>query len=159
MTSVRAPNTDSRRSLGSERGRALALRRSVRSVVSLSVLALSLLAVSCGGGSASPTAPGNGGTSISVPDPSTATSLTYSANVQPILASDCVTCHNPSTRSGGYDLSSYAGVMRAVTPGSARSPLVIVTQPGGLMYQRFGATPTAKADTIRRWVVDFNAAQ
>jgi hypothetical protein len=140
-------------------GNELAPWSAVRFVGTCGSLLFALLAASCGG--SSPTAPSGGGgtTSISVPDPAGATSLTYSANVQPILASDCASCHNPSNRSGGYDLSSYAGVMRAVTPGSARSPLVAVTQPNGIMYQRFGATPTAKAETIRRWVVDFNAAQ
>jgi hypothetical protein len=119
------------------------------------LIAIPVLLAGCG--ASSPTAPG--ATSISVPDPSTLTSITYTANVQPILASDCVPCHNSATRNGGYDLSTYAGVMRAVAPGNAQSPLVLVTQPGGLMYREFGATPAEKAATIRRWVVEFGAAQ
>jgi len=115
-----------------------------------------VLATACGGAS-SPAAPSS--SSISVSDPSTATSLTYTQNVQPILASDCVTCHNTSNRNGGFDLSSYTGVLRALTPGSANSLLVRVTQPGGLMYSNLRTTATEKSATIRRWVVDFNAAQ
>jgi hypothetical protein len=49
--------------------------------------------------------------------------------------------------------------MRAVVAGNPQSRLVLVTQPGGLMYGMFGATPNEKAATIRRWVVDFNAVQ
>jgi hypothetical protein len=114
-------------------------------------------AVACGGGGNTLTGPTS--VSISVPDPSSATSLTYSADIAPILASDCTACHNSSNRSGGYDLSSYAGVMRAVTPGSANSVLVRATQPGGLMYSMLRSTAAEKSATIRRWVVDFNAAQ
>ena len=117
-----------------------------------------LTTAACGGGSgSSPTGPSS--SSISVPDPSTATSLTYTNNIAPILQSDCTMCHNPTTRSFGYDFTTYAGVMQAVVPGSAQSRLVMATQPGGLMYGMFGATPTAKSATIYRWVVNFNAAQ
>lgn len=121
------------------------------------VFALALAAACGGGGGSSPTGPT--GASISVPDPSTATSITYAANVQPILASDCTPCHNASVKNGGYDLSSYAGVMRAVTAGSANSVLVRATQPGGVMYSALRTSATEKSATIRRWVVDFNAAQ
>ncbi len=110
----------------------------------------------CGGGGGSPTAPSN---SITVSDPSTATSLTYSANIAPILASDCTSCHNSSTRNGSVDLSSYSGVLRTLTPGSANSLLIQVTRPGGLMYSNFRSTPSEKAETIRKWIVEFNAAQ
>jgi hypothetical protein len=110
----------------------------------------------CGSGISSPTAPES---SITVPDPSTATSLTYGANIAPILASDCTYCHSSSNRNGGYDLSSYSGVVRALTPGNANSLLIQVTRPGGLMYPNFRSSPAEKAATIRRWIVDFNAAQ
>jgi hypothetical protein len=117
-----------------------------------------LTAAACGGGGGS-SLTGPSSASISVTDPSTATSLTYTTNIAPILQSDCTMCHNSSSRSAGYDFTSYAGVMRAVVPGSAQSRLVAATQPGGLMYGMFGATANAKSATIRRWVVDFNAAQ
>lgn len=116
-----------------------------------------LLAACGGGGSNSLTGPTTA--SISVPDPSTATSITYSTNIAPILQSDCTACHNSGTRSGGYDFTSYAGVLRAVTPGSSRSPLVVATQSGGVMYSMLRTSSAEKSATIRRWVVDFNAAQ
>jgi len=50
-------------------------------------------------------------------------------------------------------------VMRDVTAGSASSLLVRQTQPGGQMYGQFRGSAAAKAETIRRWVVDFRAAQ
>jgi len=45
-----------------------------------------------------------------------------------------------------------------VTPGSASSVLVTVS-PGGLMYAQWRGSAAAKAETVRRWVVDFKAAQ
>ncbi len=116
----------------------------------------------CGGGQiipVGPAGPTSSTTSGSIPDPATATSLTYTSNVAPILQSDCVMCHNSSLRSAGYDLSSYSAVMRAVTPGNANSVLVRATQPGGVMYSLMGSSAANGAATIRRWVVDFNAAQ
>ena len=131
----------------------------MRSPVRLAVvIATAALLAACGGGQIIPTGPTNA-TSVSIPDPSTATSLTYTSNIAPILQSDCVMCHNSSVRSGGYDLSTYSAVMRTVTPGNANSLLVRVTQPGGVMYSTMGSSATNAAATIRRWVVDFNAAQ
>src|SRR4051812_9324751 len=48
---------------------------------------LTTLAASCGG---SPTAPDNSPSAAPVQDPAIATSLTYSADVQPLLNNDCV---------------------------------------------------------------------
>ncbi|MDE3155914.1 MAG: hypothetical protein KGN76_12470 [Acidobacteriota bacterium] len=93
------------------------------------------------------------------PTPSPTTGLTYTANIQPILAASCVVCHNPSHANAGYDLSSYAGVMKAVTPGSANSILILVTQPGGLMYGQFISNAQQNATTIYDWIVNNNAAQ
>jgi len=129
----------------------------VRLVLCLAVTVfLTTLAASCGG---SPTAPDSSPSAAPAQDPATATSLTYSADVQPLLNNDCVPCHGGSSTNGGVNLTSYANVMRTVTPGSARSLLVTVSQPGGLMYSEWRGSASAKAETIRRWVVDFNAAQ
>jgi hypothetical protein len=111
----------------------------------------------CGrAGGSFPTAPSS---SITVSDPTTATSLNYSADVAPILASECTYCHNGSNHNGGVDLSTYGGVLRTLTPGNANSLLIQVTRPGGLMYANFRSTLAEKSATIRRWIVDFNTAQ
>jgi hypothetical protein len=127
-------------------------------VVCTAVLFASAFVWSCGGGSSvsSPTGPD---TPAPTQDPASATSLTFAADIQPILNNDCVSCHGGSRQERGYDFRTYSGVMRAVTPGNANSILVQVTRPGGLMYQEFRGSASAKAETIRRWVVDFNAAQ
>jgi hypothetical protein len=78
-------------------------------------------------------------------------SIAYVQDIKPILEADCLRCHG--------NLASYGGVMAFVTPGSASSLLVRVTQPGGSMNSRLSGDRTRKADLIRRWVVDNGAAQ
>lgn len=120
------------------------------------IIALAILGVSCGG---SPISPSDTATYAPTQDPASATSLTYTRDIQPILSADCTSCHSASQRGGGYDLSSYNGVKQAVAPGNAQSPLVRATQSNGVMYRNFRGSASAKSDTIRRWVVDFSAVQ
>jgi hypothetical protein len=87
------------------------------------------------------------------------TTLTYVKDVQPVLASDCVRCHGPSRRDAGVDLSTYANVMRTVSPGNTNSLLVLVTRVGGVMYGQFSGNRSQKATVIHDWVVSSNAAQ
>lgn len=88
-----------------------------------------------------------------------ANGLTYTNDIKPIMTSDCVRCHGPAIRDAGYDLSTYAGVMRAVSAGSANSLLIRVTQSGGLMYGELSGNRTQKAQTIHDWVVTWKAPQ
>jgi len=74
--------------------------------------------VGCGG---SPTAADSTTTPAPAQNPATATSLTFAADVQPLL--------------------------------------VVVSRPGGIMYSNWRGSAPDKAETIRRWVVDFKAAQ
>jgi hypothetical protein len=123
------------------------------------LLFASAFGASCGG---SPTAADSTSTSATPApsqDPATATSLTFTADVQPLLNNDCVPCHGGSRAENGYNFTTYAGVMRAVTAGSANSLLVNVTRPGGLMYSEWRGSAATKAETVRRWVVDFKAVQ
>jgi len=128
--------------------------RPVPPVWRLPFIAISLLLASCGGGS--PTSPSstavtNTGTGV--------TTYTYTTNVRPILTSDCTSCHNPTQHESGYDFTTYAGVLRAVIPGSDASVLVRVTQPGGSMYSNLSGDRSSKAGIIYDWVVRSSAAQ
>jgi hypothetical protein len=96
------------------------------------------------------------------PPPPTGTRITFVADIQPILAADCVHCHSGPDPAGRRDYTTYAGVMQVVMPGSANSRLVRMTQPNGDMFQNFSGTLAErlqKAETIRRWVVEFAAAE
>jgi mono/diheme cytochrome c family protein len=124
-------------------------------IISATLTFIVTLVTACGS-SSSPTAPD---TAAPLQDPATATLLTFTQDVQPIINSDCVSCHGNGRQEAGLDFRTYAGVMRVVTPGNANSVLVRATQSGGIMFQQFRGSAAAKSATIRRWVVDFQAVQ
>jgi hypothetical protein len=103
-------------------------------------------------------------TSTSAPNatsasPASPATVAYVQDLQPIFQSDCVRCHSGSRPDGNYSMSTYAQVMRAVTAGNARSPLVVVTQRNASMYRYWSANATTKAELVRKWVVENGAAQ
>jgi hypothetical protein len=93
------------------------------------------------------------------PTPTPSAVLSYDQDLKPVFDMDCVRCHGGSRPSAGYNMTTYAGVMALVRPGDANSILVQATRSGGLMYGQFSGDRAAKADMVRRWVVDNNAAQ
>lgn len=158
--------------------------RLVFAVVTLGIVAVATGA--CGGGSPSqPTAPLTTSTVATTTPPATtttapatttiagsttsvasttttsATGLAYVPDVKPILDADCLRCHSTNNAQGGVSVSTYAQVMRIVTPGSAASALVTSTQvsPRGSMNRYLTGDVSGKADTIRRWVVDYRAVE
>jgi len=86
------------------------------------------------------------------PTPTTPTAVAYT-DLTSLFATDCTPCHGtrPAAR---YSTTSYAGVMAAVRAGNASSPLVIVTQPGGIMYGFLSGDRVSKAALIRTWVLN-----
>jgi len=92
-------------------------------------------------------------TPTTTPTPVTTPAVTVSFNqdVKPILDASCVRCH------GGF--GSYSGAMAYVVPGNPGSTLIMVTQPGGIMNGYLSGDRTAKAEVIRRWIVENGAAQ
>lgn len=82
------------------------------------------------------------------------TAVAYTPDLQPIFNSDCVPCHGARSAAARYSMTSYTGVMAAVWPRSASSPLVIVTQPGGLMYSFLSGDRGTRAALIRTWVLN-----
>lgn len=125
------------------------------------VVGLGLLPVvvaACSG--SSPTSPsGTTATSSTGTAGTGATTYTYTADVRPILTADCTRCHNASQHEAGYDFTTYAGVLRAVSPGSTQSILVRATSSRGIMYPELSGDRTAKSQVIYDWVVSSNAAQ
>jgi hypothetical protein len=45
------------------------------------------------------------------------TDYTYNGSVKPLMANWCVGCHNSNSAGGGYDLSTYSGVVSPITDG------------------------------------------
>ena len=87
------------------------------------------------------------------------TTLTYTNDIRPILATDCFSCHGQSVQQQGLNFTTYSGVLAALTPGSDTSLIVRVTQPGGLMYGMLSGDRNQKAGLIYDWVVNSKAAQ
>jgi hypothetical protein len=85
--------------------------------------------------------------------------LTYVKDIAPIMSAQCNACHSGSSPSAGVDTATYTALMRTVTAGSANSTLIRATQPGGSMVRYMGANAAQYAETIRRWIVEFGAAQ
>ena len=113
-----------------------------------------IAATACG--SSSPTSPSDVGISVTGTG---VTTYTYTADIAPILNSDCVACHNNSLHEENVNLTTYAGVLRTVTPGSDQSLLVRVVQPGALMYSNLTGNRNQKVQVIYDWVVNSRAAQ
>jgi hypothetical protein len=108
-------------------------------------------------GPTSPSAP-----TTTTPTTPTTTALAYTQDMKTLFQSDCIICHGASRADGNYRMTTYAQVMSAVRAGSASSPLVAVTQPGGSMYRYWSgstATRSTKAARVRSWVVTYNAQE
>lgn len=143
----------------------------MRRPVLLLVLAGTVLVAACQygttdptGSTTTPTSPTTPATPTTPTDPGTPTTpapagLTYTTDIAPIMNADCVRCHGPVRHDAGYNLSTYAGVMRAVSAGSASSLLIRVTQSNGLMYGELSGNRPQKAQTIHDWVVTWKAQQ
>lgn len=88
---------------------------------------------------------------VPAPTPAPPVGVAYNQDIKPIVDADCTRCHSA--------MATYSGLLAFLTPGSASSRLVTVTQSGGSMRQYLSGDAAGKADQIRRWVVDFNAAE
>jgi uncharacterized membrane protein len=99
--------------------------------------------------SSAPTAKGGG---------SSAASVSFSKDVQPILQSRCINCHGGARTQRGLDMSSYASLMAGsvngavVVPGNPSGSLIIqmVTQ-GKMPKNGPGLTPS-QIQILTQWV-------
>ncbi len=110
------------------------------------LLILSLITGCSGLKKESPTAPG-----LTKP-------VTYEQDIRPLLEANCVRCHTGREAQGGYDLSTYIGLLGGgkdgvsnAIPGDVRSLLVRETQPGGSQFVYVGSEENAAI--LRTWVV------
>jgi len=114
---------------------------------------------SVSGPSGAPTPNASPGAATPTPTPGSSTTLAYTPDLQPIFASDCLVCHSDRNPLGRYSMSSYAAVMKDVSPGNASSTLVRLTQSNGSMYRYWSGDRATKAAKTRDWVVTYRAAE
>ena len=102
----------------------------------------------------------NTGTTPTTPSPAPGTvTVAYNEDIAPILRADCQRCHGGSRPDAGYSVDTYALTLREVRVGDARSRLVTSTQSRGSMYRYWSGNAAAKAELVRKWVVENGAAQ
>ena len=85
--------------------------------------------------------------------------ITYVKDIAPIMQQNCVMCHSGPQPTAGRDFTTYQGVMTVVTPFDGNSRLIQMTKPGAPMHGFLSPDPAARAEIIRRWIVDFGAPQ
>lgn len=99
------------------------------------------------------------GTTPATPSPAPGTvTVAYTEDIAPILRADCQRCHGGSRPDAGYSVDTYALTLREVRVGDARSRLVTSTQSRGSMYRYWSGNAAAKAELVRKWVVENGAA-
>lgn len=88
--------------------------------------------------------------------PSQGTSLSFAGDIRPILQQNCASCHSGNEAPGGYDLTSFSGLLGPgsdgvsnAIPGNAQSLLVAITQSGD--HAGFAGN---QAGVLRKWVVE-----
>ena len=82
----------------------------------IAVASLGLVAaIACGGGSS--TSPSSVTTTAISITGSGLTTLTYTNDIRPILATDCFSCHGQSVQQQGLNFTTYNGVLRGVDAG------------------------------------------
>lgn len=119
-------------------------------------LAMMVLLLPVGCVSVTPPTDTGGGLTLSSPE-GEPIQLTYEKDLRPVFASDCVRCHGGALPAAGYSMADHASVLQRVSPGDARSPLVVETQPTGHMYRYFSGDASAKASLVYVWVVEYDA--
>lgn len=93
-------------------------------------------------------------TTTTTTTPALTAAVAYMPDLQPVFDRDCVPCHGARSPAARYSMTTYASVMAAVRAGSVSSALVIVTQPGGVMYSFLSGDRASKAAIIRTWVLN-----
>jgi hypothetical protein len=79
------------------------------------------------------------------------TSMSFSADIRPILQNSCIGCHNVNNVNGGVTLDSYLGVQTIANNGSL---VGAITSSGGFVAMPYNANPLSDCNIskIRNWV-------
>lgn len=85
-------------------------------------------------------------------------SVSFSADVMPILQDSCISCHGGQRTSAGLDLKSYASLMSggqdglAVIPGDAASSPLVTLSESGKMPKRGSKLTPEQIQILKDWV-------
>lgn len=84
------------------------------------------------------------------------TNFSFSGRIQPLLNSWCVGCHNPSNPGGGYDLSTYDGVVNSIAPSNRLEGSIV--QLAGFSAMPKGSSKIDDCDikAVQKWIAAGN---
>lgn len=101
-----------------------------------------------------------GATPIPTPTPTPAgPTIAYNPDMVALFSRDCTRCHSGNRPDAGYNMTTYAGVMRQATAGSSSGKLISTTRSNGSMYRYWSGDRAARADTLLKWIVNNRAAE
>jgi len=89
---------------------------------------------------------------------SSASGVSFSNDVMPILQANCTRCHGTSRQSGGLRLNTYANLMtgsedgQVVAPGDATNSILVQLIEAGRMPRNSGKLADGDIQLIRDWV-------
>lgn len=87
----------------------------------------------------------------------------FAKDVAPIFADHCLSCHNPKSKKGGYDLSTFASSLKPGESGLAIVPKKLDDSPilgmidgstEPVMPKNAPLMDKAKIDVVRRWIAE-----
>lgn len=83
------------------------------------------------------------------PSTDNAVKVTYTSDIEPILANNCVRCHNPNGSVASLPLDSYNNVMNDIEVGDPESSELIEAVDGGEMS---GMLTTHQLQLLKKWI-------
>lgn len=78
-----------------------------------------------------------------------AKSLSYSKDIEPIMASKCVSCHSINGSASRKPLDNYKNTSLFVNAGDSKNSRIVQAVDGGSMS---GRLTTEEVDIIKRWI-------
>lgn len=82
----------------------------------------------------------------------TATAMSYSQHIAPIISNKCVVCHSASSPGGGYNLSAYSGLSVAVNNGKLLGSIVWDGSASNMPQGSASRLPNCDISKIRNWI-------
>ncbi|HMS55874.1 MAG TPA: c-type cytochrome [Fimbriimonadaceae bacterium] len=74
------------------------------------------------------------------------------ASVQALFNKTCMPCHNATSMSAGYNLTTYDGVIKGIAPGDADNSRIVRSIRSGRMPKNGRKLPQADIDLVVEWV-------
>lgn len=78
--------------------------------------------------------------------------ISFNNRIKPILETWCVGCHNPSNAGGGFDLSTYDGVVNSILPDDRLTGSILQLAGYSAMPKGGGSLENCDLKAIQKWI-------